>query len=165
MIKRPNKETARPNKEIARRSGRLSSDKVRQTNQLSNRLLAGRPDFDSRNRWEMIYVSMSKLAPVPSRFLNGCSHGVVTLELGTRSLTLVAYLLLMLKARMHAALPPGPLGSFRNVFSRPKSYLLIIIFLFRLGAPMKRPSWSSSGPSGEVQSGTAPVSTSNQFYP
>ena len=95
---------------------RLSSDKVQQTNQLSNRLLAGRPDFDSRNRWEIIYVSMSKLAPVTSRFLNGCSHGVVTLELGNRSLTLVAYLLLMLKARMHAALPPGPPGSFRNVF-------------------------------------------------
>ena len=83
---------------------RTTSDKVQQTNQLSNRPLAGIlvTDFYSRNRWEMIYGTMSKLALVPSRFLIGCSHVIITLELGNQSLKLAAYLLLTLKARMRA---------------------------------------------------------------
>jgi len=88
----------------------------------------------------MIYGTMSKLALVPSRFLIGCSHVIITLELGNQSLKLAAYLLLTLKARMRAALPPGPPGNFYNVSSRRKRYLLIIIFLSRLGDPMKSPS-------------------------
>lgn len=63
---------------------------------------------------------MGKLALVPSRSLNGRSHVKVTLDLGNRSVKLAAYLVLVLKARMHAALPPGPPGKF-HVSSKRKS--------------------------------------------